>query len=58
MFLTDCPVCGRRELRSPRVIGLTNTATGIEISYHCRGCGQAVTERLGALADVSEPAAA
>jgi hypothetical protein len=39
MFLTDCTVCGLRELRGARAIELlANTEHGIEMVYRCRRC--------------------
>lgn len=39
MFLTDCTVCGLRELRGARAIELlANTEHGVEMVYRCRGC--------------------
>jgi hypothetical protein len=39
MFLTDCTVCGLRELRGARAIELlANTEHGLELVYRCRRC--------------------
>lgn len=39
MTLSDCPVCGRRELRGARSLH-TVGAGGIEVlALTCRGCG-------------------
>ena len=36
MFLTDCPICGLRELRGPRAIELlVNTGHGVDAVYRC-----------------------
>jgi hypothetical protein len=43
MFLVHCPVCGRRELRSPRSLThFANTARGIELAVRCSTCGSKV----------------
>lgn len=39
MHLSDCPVCGRRELRGARSIHAFSTARGNVLASDCRGCG-------------------
>ena len=39
MFICDCPICGRRELRGPRSLYTVPTATGDAFAARCRGCG-------------------
>ena len=39
MFICDCPICGRRELRGPRSLYTVPTATGDAFAARCRACG-------------------
>lgn len=39
MHLTDCPHCGRRELRGARSLHTVTTARGNVFATSCRGCG-------------------
>jgi hypothetical protein len=39
MNLSDCPVCGRRELRGARSLHTVRTARGDLFALTCRGCG-------------------
>jgi hypothetical protein len=39
MFLSDCPACGRRELRGDRSLHPVETARGAVLASRCRGCG-------------------
>jgi hypothetical protein len=42
MFLTDCPTCGRRELRGPRAIELLVNrglpGGGVDVVFRCTHC--------------------
>ena len=40
MTLSDCPRCGRRELRGSRSLHLEHTARGDVLATTCRGCGE------------------
>jgi hypothetical protein len=39
MTLSDCPVCGRRELRGARSVHAVSTPGGDLLATTCRGCG-------------------
>ena len=39
MTLSDCPSCGRRELRGARSIHALATGRGAVLVTTCRGCG-------------------
>jgi hypothetical protein len=39
MTLSDCSLCGRRELRGARSIHTFETARGPVLALTCRGCG-------------------
>jgi hypothetical protein len=39
MTLSDCPVCGRRELRGARSVHALRTPGGDLLATTCRGCG-------------------
>ena len=39
MTLSDCPVCGRRELRGTRSLHTVATRRGDVLATTCRGCG-------------------
>ena len=39
MHLTDCPHCGRRELRGARSLHTVATPRGDVLASTCRGCG-------------------
>ena len=39
MHLTDCPRCGRRELRGVRSLHTVRTRRGDLFASTCRGCG-------------------
>jgi len=39
MHLTDCPHCGRRELRGARPLHTVATPWGDVLASSCRGCG-------------------
>lgn len=39
MTLSDCPICGRRELRGERSLRTFPTPTGDVLSVSCRRCG-------------------
>src|SRR3546814_20921800 len=42
MNLSDCPVCGRRELRGARSLHTVRTTRGDLFALTCRGCGAAL----------------
>ncbi|MGH9274127.1 MAG: hypothetical protein ACRDZU_05705 [Acidimicrobiales bacterium] len=39
MHLSDCPRCGRRELRGARSLHTVTTGRGNVFASTCRGCG-------------------
>lgn len=39
MHLSDCPRCGRRELRGARSLHTVSTRRGTVVASSCRGCG-------------------
>lgn len=39
MHLSDCPHCGRRELRGARSLHSVTTGRGNVLAASCRGCG-------------------
>jgi transcription elongation factor Elf1 len=39
MHLSDCPRCGRRELRGTRSLHTVTTRRGNVFASTCRGCG-------------------
>ncbi len=39
MTFSDCPICGRRELRGERSLHPFATATGDVLALTCRRCG-------------------
>jgi hypothetical protein len=39
MFVCDCPICGRRELRGLRSLFTVPTDAGAVFAARCRGCG-------------------
>ena len=39
MHLSDCPRCGRRELRGARSLHTVTTRRGTVFASACRGCG-------------------
>ena len=43
MTLSDCPVCGRRELRGARSLHTVATHRGDVLGLTCRGCGAELT---------------
>ncbi len=43
MTLSDCPVCGRRELRGERSLHTFPTSTGDILALTCRRCGSVLT---------------
>jgi hypothetical protein len=53
MTLSDCPICGRRELRGARSLHTVATRGGNLIGLTCRGCG---TELTGGTNRVIRPA--
>jgi hypothetical protein len=49
MHLSDCPRCGRRELRGARSLHTVTTRRGSVFASSCRGCGaelSAATNRV------------
>lgn len=49
MVLSDCPSCGRRELRGDRALHTVATPRGDVLATSCQGCGaqlSAGTNRL------------
>ncbi len=51
MFTHHCTTCDRRQLIfASQVLGLTNTAHGIEVSFRC-WCGSEQSLVTGAVAD-------
>jgi len=43
MTLSDCPRCGRRELRGSRSLHVEHTARGDVLATTCRGCGETLS---------------
>jgi len=43
MTLSDCPICGRRELRGERSLHAFPTAGGDVLALTCRRCGSVLT---------------
>ena len=43
MTLSDCPVCGRRELRGERSLHTFPTARGSVLALTCRRCGSVLS---------------
>ena len=39
MTFSDCPICGRRELRGERSLHTFSTPTGDVLALTCRRCG-------------------
>jgi uncharacterized Zn finger protein len=49
MILSDCPTCGRRELRGLRSVHAHHTSQGTSLAVTCTACGsvlRAGTNRL------------
>jgi hypothetical protein len=47
MTLSDCPICGRRELRGERSLRPFATPRGDVLSIACRRCGSVLSARSG-----------
>ena len=43
MTLSDCPICGRRELRGERSLRPFHTPRGDVLSISCRRCGSVLS---------------
>jgi hypothetical protein len=43
MTLSDCPICGRRELRGERSLRPFPTSRGEVLSIACRRCGSVLS---------------
>ena len=43
MTLSDCPICGRRELRGERSLRPFHTPRGDVLSIACRRCGSVLS---------------
>ncbi len=43
MTLSDCPICGRRELRGERSLRAFPTPRGDVLSVSCRRCGSVLS---------------
>jgi hypothetical protein len=43
MTLSDCPICGRRELRAERSLRPFHTPRGDVLSISCRRCGSVLS---------------
>jgi len=54
MHLSQCPRCGRRELRGARAVHRVDTAAGPVLASTCRGCGAELA--VGDSTVVREPA--
>lgn len=49
MTLSDCPTCGRRELRGARSLHTVGTPRGDVLATTCRGCGAALSAATSTL---------
>ena len=47
MTLSDCPICGRRELRGERSLRPFPTPRGEVLSISCRRCGSVLSAGTG-----------
>ena len=47
MTLSDCPICGRRELRGERSLRPFHTPRGEVLSISCRRCGSVLSAGTG-----------
>jgi hypothetical protein len=54
MTLSDCPICGRRELRGERSLHAFPTPRGDVLALTCRRCGSVVTAGSGRVLRSSE----
>ena len=54
MTLSDCPVCGRRELRGERSLHPFSTPRGDVLALTCRRCGSVLTAGSSRLLRSSE----
>jgi hypothetical protein len=54
MTLSDCPICGRRELRGERSLHTFPTSGGDVLALTCRRCGSVLTAGSGRVLRSSE----
>lgn len=54
MTLSDCPICGRRELRGERSLHAFATPRGDVLALTCRRCGSVLTAGAGRVLRSSE----
>jgi hypothetical protein len=53
MTLSDCPICGRRELRGERSLRPFHTPRGDVLSIACRRCGSVLSASSNSVLDAS-----